>query len=312
MAMILSMQETLREGLTHIGVCESEQDRLGTQKCTELFKDVFGSSPEVMTHIWADLMSEDLHECPISEDERSRKGFRMYLIANYMLWSYPRNANIIRVQFWPINEKSTRGQPLWQWIRRISLLESRKIKFVDRFTDPAQSENCEVFILGVDGTDCKTWEQKHPLFPQDRQTFSKKFNHGGLKYEIGVALFEDQICWVNGPFPAGRHDLTIFRNDGLMDLIPLGKMVMADRGYRTSKPGEVNMLATPDDRDEPDLKRFKSRARCRTETVMGRLKEFKCLSDTFRHGVEKHEWAFKAVAVIVQYQIEHGAFLYML
>ena len=144
----------------------------------------------------------------------------------------------------------------------------------------------------------------------DRQRMSHKFHHAALKYEIGVAIYENKIVWVNGPFPGGRHDLTIFREDGLKDRMPNGKIAIVDRGYNTSKPDEVNTLARPQIGDDPEMHRFMSWVRCRTETVMGRLKNFACLSGTFRHGEEKHEWSFKACAVLVQYQIDHGAYLY--
>ena len=130
------------------------------------------------------------------------------------------------------------------------------------------------------------------------------------QYEIGVAIYEDKIVWVNGPFPGARHDMTIFREDGLKERMPQGKIAVLDRGYQTSKPDEVNMLATPQMNDDPEVHKFMSRVRCRTETVMGRLKSFKILSEMFHHGPEKHEMAFKAVAVIVQCHIDHGAFLF--
>ena len=43
------------------------------------------------------------------------------------------------------------------------------------------------------------------------------------------------------------------------------------------------------------------------------IKSFKCLSDVFHHGMEKHKVAFEAVCVIVQYryyQMDNGAELF--
>jgi hypothetical protein len=307
--MILSVQEVLLHGLLFLGVSINHQGSLGNAKCHALFKDMFGSTPEVLTHVWSDLMTTEVPNASCVQGEKTLKGFRQFLMANCLLYGYPRNATWLRLLFFPIGEKDTRGEAVWCWIRKIAALLPTKINFLDRWDDP-DDETCELFIVGIDGTDCKIFEQKHEVFPMDRQLMSHKFKHAALKYEIGVAIYENKIVWVNGPFPGGRHDLTIFREDGLKDRMPEGKIGCLDRGYQTSRPDEVNMLATPQIGDDPELHKFMSRVRCRTETVMGRLKNFNVLSETFHHGPEKHECAFKACAVIVQYQIDHGAYLY--
>ena len=111
--------------------------------------------------------------------------------------------------------------------------------------------------------------------------------------------------WISGPHPGGKHDLAIFR-EGLKDKIRPGKLVIADRGYKTSMADE-KMLSTPEELDSPALNNFKSRARLRHETFNGRLKKFQCLSETFRHGPAKHKLAFEAVCVIAQYQMDNGS-----
>ena len=270
---------------------------------------MYGSTPEVMANMWSDLLRSDIPNAICTEDNKSLDGFRHFLMAHCFLWGYPRNFTWLRVMFFPIGEKESQGERFWRWVFKIQSLLPSTIKWMDRWDDP-DDPNCEIFIIGVDGTDCKTWEPKHPTFPVDPKSMSHKFKHGGLKHEIAVAIYEDRIVWVNGPFPAGRHDMTIFREDGLKKRMPEDKMAVLDRGCRTSRKDEAHRLATPMIGDDAELHIFMSRVRCRTETVMGRLKEFKCLSETFRHGVEKHEWCFKAVAVIVQYQMDHGNYLY--
>ena len=305
---LLSVQEAKMHGLVLLGASDIHQGSLGAAKCTNIFKEMCGSSPEGLTHIWCDLMNTAIPNALCVESEKTLDGCRGFLMANCFLWGCPKNATWLRILFFPIGEKCTRGEPLWTWVRKIQALLPTKINFLDRFDD-ANDPHCEMFIVGIDGTDCKTWERQHEVFPMDRKQMSHKFNHAALKHEIGVAMRENKIVWVNGPFPGGRHDLTIFREDGLKDRMPEGKIAVVDRGHATSKNDEVNVLAPPQIGDDPQIHRFMSRVRCRTETVMGRLKSFKVLSDTFRHGEQKHEWAFKACAVIVQCQIDHGAFL---
>jgi hypothetical protein len=51
----------------------------------------------------------------------------------------------------------------------------------------------------------------------------------------------------------------------------------------------------------------------RHEQFNGMVKEFKCMSEAFRHKPEKltkHQHCFKAVAVICQYRLEHGESLF--
>ena len=112
--------------------------------------------------------------------------------------------------------------------------------------------------------------------------------------------------WMNGPFKASRHDITIFRRAGLKDMIPPGHRVIADNGYK----GEAIVVSKPNSNDPGELKKFKRRARARHESFNGRIKNFQCLAERFRHGVNKHVIAFEAVCVIVQYQLENGSPLF--
>lgn len=127
-----------------------------------------------------------------------------------------------------------------------------------------------------------------------------------MNYEIAISVYTNALVWVNGPFPAGGHDITVFRSKGLKDKIPTGKKGIADNGYR----GEVAILSTPNAHDPPELRKFKSRARARHESFNARLKSFRCLDVRFRHGVEKHRSVFEAVCVICQYQLENGSPLF--
>jgi hypothetical protein len=58
--------------------------------------------------------------------------------------------------------------------------------------------------------------------------------------------------------------------------------------------------------DLPAVNNFKSRVRLRHESFNGRLKDFKALTDTFRHTREKQGVAVVAVVVIIQYQMDNG------
>lgn len=88
--------------------------------------------------------------------------------------------------------------------------------------------------------------------------------------------------------------------------VPENKVIVCDRVY-TDKDGNNNDdLALPCIGDESDLFELKSRLRTRYESLNGRLKDFRILADVFHHPHERHEFAFGAVIVLVQYAMDHG------
>jgi hypothetical protein len=84
----------------------------------------------------------------------------------------------------------------------------------------------------VDGTHCVTRELKHPTLSKNPKLYSHKTYQPGVDYEIALDLWKDRVVWVRGPFPASEGDITIFREQGLMDKMPLGKLGVGDKGYR--------------------------------------------------------------------------------
>jgi DDE superfamily endonuclease len=164
--------------------------------------------------------------------------------------------------------------------------------------------------MSLDGIHCPVIEPTE----FDPEMCSPKLNHAAYAYEIGVSTRRSAIIWVNGPFKAGTYtDIKIFREKGLMQQMPNGKKAIADKGYN----GEPTFLATPNRMDSQILKKFKRRSRARHESLNARLKNFKCLSHTWRHGSLlgddrdlKHQAAFEAVCVIAQYDMEIGKGLF--
>jgi hypothetical protein len=162
------------------------------------------------------------------------------------------------------------------------------------------------YILSVDGTHCRINEPQHPTLSKNKAYYSHKFNQAGLNYEIGLSVFTNQLMWVQGPMPAGKHDITAFRNDGLKGKMPNGKRAVADRGYR----GEPAKCSVPNRLDTAEVRSFKGRARARHESVNARFKNYGSLNGNFRHGIDKHKAVFEAVCVIVQFQFETGSPLF--
>jgi hypothetical protein len=127
-------------------------------------------------------------------------------------------------------------------------------------------------------------------------------NGPGYKYEVGVCIQTGDIVWINGPFKAGRSDVTIFQEDGLKDALCDNECVECDAVY----VGEEKFKAPKVGQSRADRIQ-KNKVRARQETMNSRLKIFRILDDVFRHQLSRHGDAFRAAAVIVQLGFDlHG------
>lgn len=152
-------------------------------------------------------------------------------------------------------------------------------------------------MLNVDGTDFEA-------MIKGTKFYSHKFNGSALRYEVATSIKQGDICWINGPYPAGAwNDISIFR-DGLMQSLDMGERVEADDGYIAESPLYIkcpSSVANPARR-----RKLQSRVRSRHETVNARFKQWGALRQRFRHAPGKHGDVFYAVATITQLSIENG------
>lgn len=153
---------------------------------------------------------------------------------------------------------------------------------------------------------------------------SKWYNHksksAGLTYEMALAIRQNQLVWVNGPFPSGAmHDSTIYRGGtekikkdmwdktSLFFKMPKGKRAVGDSGYK----GISNVTITRE-KHSKRFKKFLTRTKQRQESFHSRLKSFHVLAHPFRHGsstknkMALHKMCVEAICVIVQYDLENG------
>jgi len=301
--MILSPSEVRMKGLEQIGVRRFPRTTASQEL---LFRQHYGSSSITLADMWCDLHETDLQDAKLTSDESTPYGFKMFLMAHFFLWTYPKNRGIIQSRF-HMNKNYCGGKHLWRWIKKFQAMKEEVIIWGDYLDDP----DTEKYALTVDCTDLRNWEPaSHPFYNVDRQEMSSKHKHAAKKFEIALAVFHQQIAFISGPYSGGTHDLKVFRKE-LKHRIMNGKLVIADRGYISSKLDE-QMLCTPSWFDHPDVLNFKSRARLRHETLNGRMHNYKTMRDTWRHGGKKLGIAFEAVAVIIQYQMDSGEELFSL
>jgi DDE superfamily endonuclease len=154
------------------------------------------------------------------------------------------------------------------------------------------------YIMSVDGTHCRISEPRsHP----DTAWFSHKLNKPGLAYTVGLHIYESKIIWISESYKAGAADITMFK-EGIMDRIPDGHKVIADKGYR----GYSDKLCLPNPFDDESVKDFKNRARSRHEALYKRMKLYQVLEQRFRHHRQRHRTVFTAVCILLQYDFEDG------
>ena len=155
--------------------------------------------------------------------------------------------------------------------------------------------------MSVDGTDFRIIR---PSRDDLKKIYSHKFKSSGLRYEVALCIQTGDLVWTNGPFPCGSYpDISIF----LQDLAPLlreGERVEADLGYA----GWPDFVDTPKDNVFGDAHQAQAKAfvRARHEHVNSRLKNFKILSERFRHDRATHGLVFRVCAITTQIGFECG------
>lgn len=186
----------------------------------------------------------------------------------------------------------------WAFVAEIAGLKPNVIVFNNRFRGWDGEAVC---LISIDGTDCAIKE----IYPFNPSIFSQKLNGPAFKYEIGACIATGDIVWVNGPFEAGMHDATIFKEEGLRDALCDDEGVEVDGVYQDDEK-----FKSPNVSQSRKDRRQKSGVRSRQEIVNSRLKCFNVLDSVFRHTKdtkEKHGLCFNAVAVITQLSFEfHG------
>ena len=315
--LLLSPQDVLRQGLEYVNVNYRNKKSVA---CQVRFQQHYGSSPIDIAAMWYDIQNEHLpkpnhKDCPqkykqwvnLKEEEKSYRGFKMFMISHYFMWVYDKNSALLSSRF-NICEPYCRGEHIWKWIVRIAALKKLKIYFPKSVSNPKM----ENFVYTIDGVDCETREIKHKKYNIDQKACSHKFNHCAAKYELAISVFHAQCCSINGPYKGGEHDLSMFcqgkMKDEMKRLSVMGKKAIVDRGYKNGADSdESKYFSFPDLMDTKDLHSFKTRARLRHETFNGRLKMFNILQKRFRHNFDIHVFAFEAVVVTVQYQMDNGS-----
>jgi hypothetical protein len=183
-------------------------------------------------------------------------------------------------------------------------------------------EQNQVYLGNID---CVHFEWEECRTDPGGKWYSHKHNGPGLSYEVCVDAVKDRIIWTNGPFPAATHDITIFRGgtkkngkttwkkSSLYHKMPVGTQLVGDLGYA----GEPDKLSVTLQGHSDETKELFARLKSRGETLFRGYKSLGIMGGKpFRHkgkqgGGSKeqmavHKLVFRAITVVMQYNMESG------
>jgi len=311
--LIVTAEEVLRRGLEMVGFTSKQIDGVRRKKNLSRFRTHYTNNPLVYAILFHKLQTTDNEKANILHffaKVGERKVFDYFFCAIHLLACYPKEEEAEGI--FHISNVTWSN---WSWdiVECILHLKPEIIRFPVCWSNPDSEDDTEtIFIMTVDGVHCPTEEPTHKFFSENKKYFSHKIHGAGLDYEIGMSIFQQKCVWVAGPYPAGTNDITVFRDklkqeiQDARDRSQVNHRLLADRGYR----GERDYISTPSSHDNEPLRDFKGRALSRHETFNGRLKNFDCLQERFRHSFVKHQMCFHAGAVIVQISLENGSPLF--
>ena len=288
-------QQFLILGLRLKGFRAQRVDKMGPKAKLGYYRQFFGTYPEICSILFDDFQTTDIAEARIDSP-----CYKYFLITLHWMKTYKLEGDM--------SSNFDRGEKTLREHTRTYVAALQALKAV-KIVLPDLAEAEETFLLTTDGVHCDIPEQH---MDPDRLWKSCKTNSPGLAYELAISIWSGKLVWINGPHKGGTRDVDIFvQAGGLASRIPAGKLVLVDQGYNQAPKDKISRKDKHIDPE--DLYDFKNRALARHEKFNGRIKEYKVLSERFRHrgarGVgimDTHKSVFEAVCVIVQYEMDNG------
>ena len=229
--------------------------------------------------------------------------------------------------WWELYETERAMESRWKWhpetIRDIlyDVCEQLNKRYADKIVF-GEFEALQVYLASID---CVHFEWQECRTDPGGKWYSHKHNGPGISYEVCVDAVKDRIVWTNGPFPAASHDITIFRGgtkkngkttwkkSSLYHKMPAGKRLVGDSGY----VGEPDKISTTLAGHSGETKELFARLKSRQETLFRGYKALGIMGgQAFRHkgkqgggSMERmavHKLVFRAITVVMQYNMESG------
>jgi len=257
----------------------------------------YGSDPEPLAEMWVDLQTTEIESARM---ELTVDMLDDFLMAHNFLFNYVSGEMMAGI--WKLCKDTVRPRA-WTYVCKIAMLKFEKITWPEEW----YCNGHPIFLFSVDGTHLDICEPMHPTMSKNPDYYSHKSKNPAYNYELALSLWESRIVWINGPYPASVHDISVFRMEGgLKEQIPNGSRGVGDKGYS----GESQYISGPNSHDTKDVRDFKGRARARQEALNAKIKAFGCMKNEYKHGPDNHRMLFEAVCVVIQYQMENGSPLF--
>lgn len=193
MEIVVSANDFLELGLKIAGY--KNLRRCNHETLVDRYKKQFGLEPTTCEGLWLDLQRTSNEEGRI--DTKTTKPIFL-LIGLRWLWTYPTEETL--ASFFGMDKKTVRKY-YKSSVTKIHMLFEKISPPIEEIDDHF------VYILSIDGTHCPIQEPK-PWSP--KWSSHKLGKKAGVAYEVGLRIHKDEIAWVNGPYPAGSNDSTIF------------------------------------------------------------------------------------------------------
>ena len=285
----------LADGLSYVGFDESRQ------KCREglleqRFRAHYGVGSAALTRAIADLKRYQPNK---------QHDLRLLLMAASWLKLY--DSEEVMAGRWQFGEKYCR-ETVREYVSRLQDLKPFKITF------EGMSPTCT--FAAVDTVHLQSQEFR---CDPNSKWYSHKHNGPGVAFEVVCDPIEGKIVWINGPEPASISDMKFLRGGDLRKKKhwkksslyfnkPEHLMLIGDSAYL----GQEDAVRTTKDAHQPASKKLFARLKSLQETCFKRMKDFKVLRESFRHGkgtndkLQKIKLSFEACAVLLQYDFETG------
>ncbi len=161
-----------------------------------------------------------------------------------------------------------------------------------------------------------TFEQRVQR-PRDHQAqrahYSGKKKQHTLKVQVAIDEETGAVCDVSASHPGPTADMTILKDSQLLDRLPDGVGGIGDLGYLGIADLHPQGLGAcprrkPRAKERPPedgaFNRAFSQRRIRVEHTIGRMRRYQCLSQSDRHHRQNHPARTRAVAGLVNRQIQ--------
>jgi hypothetical protein len=154
--------------------------------------------------------------------------------------------------------------------------------------------------MALDVTECPVHQ---PLdYEEQKKFYSGKAGTHTVKYELAVEVHTGLLVWFQGPYYGATHDLTIVRQSGILDFLLPSEFILADKAY-VGEHKLVTAFKNPSTPDEHAINSIFYAQRTIVENSFQRFKSFQFTQQHWRHGIELHFIAMKALAQIVNIDI---------